>query len=165
MDLNNGVELLEQSTYFLDSVLQRTDQISQTKVDEEIVESILSLSIKRCVCFLYPGIPRDSSSNINAYDKETLDNLSSAFSDVLSARQQCLARVAVSPTTMVPGYDPEGPSPSEEDNNVVVELISLDKRHSKECYVLDVVDPLTQSTQLGIDLYIQALDLVRDRME
>ena len=38
MDLNNGVELLEQSTYFLDSVLQRTDQISQTKVDEEIVE-------------------------------------------------------------------------------------------------------------------------------
>ena len=27
-------------------------------------------------------IPQDSSSNINAYDKETLDNLSSAFSDV-----------------------------------------------------------------------------------
>ena len=38
MDLNNGVELLEQSTYFLDSVLQRTDQISQTEVDEKIVE-------------------------------------------------------------------------------------------------------------------------------
>ena len=45
-------------------------------------------------------------SNINAYDKETLDNLSSAFIDVLS-------------------------------------LMSY----------------------LGIDLYIQALDLVRDRME
>ena len=132
MDLNNGVELLEQSTYFLDSLLQRTDQISQTKVDEEIVGSILSLSIKRCVCFVYPGVPRDSSSNINAYGKETLDNLSSAFSDVLSARQQCLARAAVSPTTMVPGYDLEGPFPSEEDNNVVVELFSLDKRHSKE---------------------------------
>ena len=28
-----------------------------------------------------------------------------------------------------------------------------------------VVDPLTQSTELGIDLYIQALDLVTDRME
>ena len=27
-------------------------------------------------------IPQDSSLNINAYDKETLDNLSSAFSDV-----------------------------------------------------------------------------------
>ena len=49
--------------------------------------------------------------------------------------------------------------------NVVFEPISLDKMHSIECYVLDVVDPLTQSTQLGIDLYIQALDLVRDRME
>ena len=63
------------------------------------------------------------------------------------------------------GYDPEGPSPSEEDNNDVVDPISLDNRHSIESYVLDVVDPLTQSTQLGIDLYIQALDLVRDRME
>ena len=53
------------------------------------------------------------------------------------------------------GYDKEGPSPSEEDNNVVFQPISLDKMHSIECYVLDVVDPLTQSTQLGIDLYIQ----------
>ena len=43
----------------------------------------------------------------------------------------------------------EGLSPLEEDNNVVVEPISLDKRHSIECYVMDVVDPLTQSTQLG----------------
>ena len=57
------------------------------------------------------------------------------------------------------GYDPEGPSPSEE-ANIVVEPIS-----STECFVLDVVDPLTQSTQLVIDLYIQALDLVRDIME
>ena len=41
----------------------------------------------------------------------------------------------------------------------------IDKRLSIECYVLHVVDPLTQSTHLGIDLYIQALDLVRDRTE
>ena len=124
----------------------------------------MSLSIKRCVCFVYPGIPRDSSSNINAYDKETLDNLSSAFSDVLSALQQ---RLAEQPCLLPQfyGYDPEGSSPSKEDNNVVVEPISLDKRHSIECYVLDVVDPLTQSTQLGIDLYIQAQDLDSDRME
>ncbi|CAH3157625.1 unnamed protein product, partial [Porites evermanni] len=39
------------------------------------------------------------------------------------------------------GYDPEGPSPSEEYNNVVVEAMSLDNRHSIESYVLDVVDP------------------------
>ena len=47
---------------FLDSVLQITDQISRMKVDEEIVEqhilSLQSLSIKRCVCFVYLGIPR-----------------------------------------------------------------------------------------------------------
>ena len=61
----------------------------------------------------------------------------------------------------------KGPSPSEEENNVVVEPISIDKRHSIECYiyVLDVVDPLTQSIQLGIDLYSQALGLVRDKVE
>ena len=90
---------------FLDSVFQRTDQISQTKVDEEIMEqhqcSIMSLSIKRRICFLYPGIPRNSSSNINAYDIETSDNLLSAYSDVLSALHQCLARAALSPTTIV----------------------------------------------------------------
>ena len=67
--------------------------------------------------------------------------------------------------TTIYGHDPEGPSPSEEDNKVVVEPISLDKRHSIECYLLDVVDRLTQSTELGIDLYIPALDLVRDRVE
>ena len=39
----------------------------------------------------------------------------------------------------------EGPSPSEEDNNIVVEPVSLDKRHSIECYVLDIVDPLTRT--------------------
>ena len=148
---------------FLTQFFKELTRFPRRKWMRKLWSSILSLSIKRCVCFVYPGIPRDSSSNINAYDKETLDNLSSAFIDVLSALQQCLARAAVSPTTIV--YDPEGPSPSEEDNNVVVELISLDKRHSIECYVLNVVDSLTQSTQLGIDLYIQALDLVRGRME
>ena len=82
---------------FLDSVLQRTDQIFQTKVDEEIVKQHIvvvdqTVRLRR--------ILRDSSSNINACDKETLDYLSSAFSDVLSALQQCLARAAVSPTTI-----------------------------------------------------------------
>ena len=82
---------------FLDSV-QRTDQISQTKADEEIVEQHIVV-VDQTVRLL--RIPQDSSSNINAHDKETLDNLSSAFSDVLSALQQCLARAAVSPTTIV----------------------------------------------------------------
>lgn len=32
-------------------------------------------------------------------------------------------------------------------------------------YVLDTVDPLMQSTQLGIDLYTKALDLVRESID
>ena len=43
---------------------------------------------------------RDRSSNISAYDKEILDNLQSAFSDVLSALQQCLATASFSPITV-----------------------------------------------------------------
>ena len=63
------------------------------------------------------------------------------------------------------GYDPEGPSPSEENNNVVVESIPLDNKGILESYVLDVVDTLTMSTQLGIDLYTQTLILVMERMD
>ena len=88
---------------FLDSVLQRTDQISQTIVDEEIVEQHIVV-VDETVRLL--RILRDSSSNINASDKETLDNLSSAFSDVLSALQQCSARAAVSPTTVAKNVCP-----------------------------------------------------------
>ena len=62
---------------FLDSVLQRTDQISQTKVDEGIVEQHIVV-VDQTVRL--HRILRDGSSNINAHDKGTLDNLSSAFS-------------------------------------------------------------------------------------
>ena len=62
---------------FLDSVLPRTDQISQTKVDEGIVEQHIVVADNQTVRL--HRILRDSSSNINAHDKETLDNLSSAF--------------------------------------------------------------------------------------
>ena len=34
-----------------------------------------------------------------------------------------------------------------------------------ESYVLDTIDPLMQSTQLGIDLYTKALDLVRESID
>lgn len=43
--------------------------------------------------------------------------------------------------------------------------IPLDNKDILESYVLDVVDPLTMSTQLGIDLYTQALYLVMERMD
>ena len=86
---------------FLTRFFKELTRFPRRKWMRKLWSSILWLSIKRCVCFVYRGIPRDSSSNINAYDNETLDNLSSAFSDVLSALQQCLARAAVSPTTIV----------------------------------------------------------------
>ena len=62
-------------------------------------------------------------------------------------------------------YDPEGPSPSEENNNVLVESIPLDNKDIQESYVLDVVDPLIMSTQLGTGLYTPALNLVMERMD
>ena len=68
-----------------DSVLQRTDQISQTKVDEQIVEQHIVV-VDQMVCLLRIRTPRQQFElNVNAYDKETLDNLSSAFNYVLSA--------------------------------------------------------------------------------
>ena len=65
----------------------------------------------------------------------------------------------------LPPYDTEGPSPLEETNNVVVEPIALNNRDFMESYVLDMIDPLMQSTQLGIDLYTKALDLVRESID
>ena len=57
---------------FLSSVLQRNDQISQAKVDDEIVEQHIVVvdQTVRLLCTL-----RDSGSNIIADDKETLDCL------------------------------------------------------------------------------------------
>ena len=82
---------------FLSSVLQRTDEISQSKVDDKIVKQHIVV-VDQTVCLL--RMLRDSSSNINAYIKETLNNLSSVFSDVLSALQQCLDTASLSPTAV-----------------------------------------------------------------
>ena len=82
---------------YLSLVLQRTDQISQSKVNDEIVEQHIVI-VDQMVHLLHRL--QDSSSNINVYDKETLDSLSSAFSDVLSALQQCLVIASLFPTTV-----------------------------------------------------------------
>ena len=88
---------------FLSSVLQKADHISQTNVDDEIVEQHIVV-VDQTVSLL--RTLRDSLSNINADDKQTLDNLSSAFSDVLSALQQCLATASLSPTTVAKNVCP-----------------------------------------------------------
>ena len=48
---------------FFSSILQRTDQISQSKVDNEIVEQHIVVVVDQTVSFL--RTLRDSSSNIN----------------------------------------------------------------------------------------------------
>ena len=62
------------------------------------------------------------------------------------------------------GYDPNGPSTQEESDNVVVVepvVVNAD-RHIVEAFVYDSIDPLRNSTEFGIDIYIyrEALELV-----
>ena len=66
---------------FLDSVLQRTDQISQTKVDEGIAEQHIVV-VDQTVRLL--RILRDSSSNINTHDKKNLRQSLISVANVLA---------------------------------------------------------------------------------
>ena len=61
----------------------RTDQISQTKVDEEIVEQRIDI-VDQMVRL--PRTLLDSSSNINTYDKETLEKATTAAVRSLHAK-------------------------------------------------------------------------------
>ena len=58
------------------------------------------------------------------------------------------------------GYDPQGPSSRESDNRVVVEAVNLGVNDLLESFVLERVDPLKQSSEMGIDVYMEALELV-----
>ena len=60
------------------------------------------------------------------------------------------------------GYDPDGPSIQEESSNhVVVEPVVIDAdRNRVETFVLERVDPLKNSSEFGIDIYKEALELV-----
>ena len=76
-------------------------------------------------------------SNINADDKQTLDNLASAFSDVLSALQQCLATASLSPTTVaknvcprVKSFEPGKPA-FDISAELLEDLLGLRFTHSK----------------------------------
>ena len=57
------------------------------------------------------------------------------------------------------GYDPDGPSTQEESSNhVVVEPVVIDAdRNRVETFVLERVDPLKNSSEFGIDIYIKKL--------
>jgi hypothetical protein len=60
------------------------------------------------------------------------------------------------------GYDPDGPSTQEESNNVVIvePIVVNADRHIIEAFVLERIDPLRNSTEFGIDIYREALELV-----
>lgn len=59
------------------------------------------------------------------------------------------------------GYDPHGPSPFEDsDNNVVVPPINMENASEIQEELLQVIDPLTPSTQMGIDIYEEVLHLL-----
>lgn len=62
------------------------------------------------------------------------------------------------------GYDPNGPSPFEDsDNNVVVSPI-YHETTAEILTILQTVDPLRPSTEMGIDVYLDALGLVENML-
>ena len=59
------------------------------------------------------------------------------------------------------GYDPYGPSPFESsDNNVVVEPVSIANGNEIQTELLQIIDPLQPSVQMGIDIYEEVLSLL-----
>ena len=60
------------------------------------------------------------------------------------------------------GHDPQGPSPFDDsDNNVTVSPIEIPKQDEVLQILIQEIDPLKSSTDMGMDIYINALDLVK----
>ena len=61
------------------------------------------------------------------------------------------------------GYDPHGPTPIiDSDNNVVVPPIDIENATELQSAILDVVDPLAASNEMGIDIYEEVLTFLRN---
>ena len=65
------------------------------------------------------------------------------------------------------GVDPDGPSPFEDsNNNVVVPPVTLPvEHHSVQTKVLERIDPLMPSMQMGIDIYTNIHQIVKESVE
>ena len=61
------------------------------------------------------------------------------------------------------GYDPNGPSPFEDSDNVVVSPI-YHETTAEILTILQTVDPLRPSTEMGIDVYLDALGLLENML-
>ena len=55
----------------------------------------------------------------------------------------------------------QGSATVDKDNEVVVEPVNLPYADILESFVLGRVDPLKQSTEMGVDVYIEALNLIQ----
>ena len=55
------------------------------------------------------------------------------------------------------GYDAQGPTTLGEDNNVIVETIEVEQNEILKSYVLASVDPLSESEDMGVDIFCKAL--------
>ena len=63
------------------------------------------------------------------------------------------------------GYDAQGPSTFDSENDVVIDPVVLNNGDALKSFVLENMDPLSQSCEMGIDLYMKALELVLHRLE
>jgi len=59
------------------------------------------------------------------------------------------------------GDDPDGPTPLDSNNNNVEgEEIDLGQHDSVQSFILERLDPLRESSQMGVDIFQEALELV-----
>lgn len=62
------------------------------------------------------------------------------------------------------GYDAQGPSPLEDNGGVVVSEVILDNNEEILSFVLENLDPLSPSNDMGVDIFVNALQLVKNRI-
>ena len=63
------------------------------------------------------------------------------------------------------GNDPQEPSPTERDNHVVIDPVDLSHGDLLKSFVFEHLDPLRPSTEMGADIYTEALELVFQRLK
>ena len=64
------------------------------------------------------------------------------------------------------GYDPNGPNPFEEsNNNVVVHSVDMESGAEIQSEILQAIDPLAQSDEMGNDIYKEVLNLLQNMIE
>jgi hypothetical protein len=62
------------------------------------------------------------------------------------------------------GYDPQGPSPLEDNGGVVLPEVALANDEEIQSFVLANVNPLSPSNDMGVDIYMNALQLVQHKI-